>query len=320
MLRLEPNARLLGLDPEYAAAWADEMSERFHLWAGSKDSSVDGVNNFYQSQHMYAFLQQRDNDIFVRMHYKSDPSLISPLQIQILDPDQVGGAAYTATDGYLATGDGIVRDADGREVSYEVSVWDAGQGTYRRVNVPARDSASGRRIMLHGFQPEYAGQGRGFPLLSHALQEFEQITDFSQAQIQKAINQSNLVFYTKPSKDAPASMPLQDFLAPASPRPSAVLGANPTDAGAFTDEPVVKFELLREATVRQSGSVYVAGLMGGEDLRPVENTAPSESYDRFVDAFVTHLAASVSMPVEVLLMKFGANDSASRAALAKRSG
>jgi lambda family phage portal protein len=310
-LRFEPNARALGIPDEQASEWAEEQSERFHLWASSKDSDASGVNTFYQNQHMYAFMQQRDNDMFVRLHYRNDSQLISPLQIQFIDAEQVGGSAFTSTDGFQYGYDGIDRDPQGKEIGYHVMAWDGKK--YNAVKVPAK---SGRRtIMLHGYNPEYAGQGRGFSRFAHALAEFESITDFTSAHIIKAINQSQFGFYTKPSKDAPASNPLADFMATAGPRPSQVLGSNPDPAAVAEVAPTVGFRMLNEWTARQPGAAWVANLMSGEDLKTVDNSAPADNFDRFVDAFVTHLAASVSMPVEVLLMKFGENYSASRATL-----
>jgi len=70
-----------------------------------------------------------------------------------------------------------------------------------------------------------------------------------------------------------------------------------------------------EATIGAPGSVGVFNLEGGEDLKPFPDTAPGQEFGRFVDAFTSHLAASMSMPLEVLLMKFEQNYSASRAAL-----
>ena len=47
--------------------------------------------------------------------------------------------------------------------------------------------------MTHGFSQEYAGQGRGYSRLHFALQEFQNLTDFTSAQIKKAINESSLL-------------------------------------------------------------------------------------------------------------------------------
>ena len=69
-----------------------------------------------------------------------------------------------------------------------------------------------------------------------------------------------------------------------------------------------------EATMTRPG-VGVFSLRNAEDLKPFPETAPAEQYDRFVDAFTSYLAASISMPIEVLLMRFNQNYSASRASL-----
>ena len=64
------------------------------------------------------------------------------------------------------------------------------------------------------------------------------------------------------------------------------------------------------------GAVGVlSGLGAGEKLKSFDSTAPSDSFASFTDAFIAHLSASRSMPVEVLLQRFNANYSASRAAL-----
>lgn len=311
-LRLEPNFRILGITQEAASEWSTSNSERFHLWAKSKDSDRAGVNNFYQNQHLYSFMQQRDNDMFIRLHYSKNRKLISPLQIQFLDADQINGDGYTSTSGYNAFNDGIKRDKTGKETSYDVSVFDG--KNYVQKNISAF-SKSGRIQMLHGYKPESAGEQRGKPLYSHLIQELEQITDFKQSHISQAINQSQIMAYVKPSNDAPSSNPMADMARPAGPKPSDFLGSNPSCANEITSEESLEFNLMDEATFRQPGSTFLANLNSGEDIGTIESTAPSDSFDMFVNAFISHLSASVSMPIEVMLMKFGQNYSASRATL-----
>lgn len=45
---------------------------------------------------------------------------------------------------------------------------------------------SGKVMMIHGFNPEYAGQKRGYSRIGFALQELKNLTDFSLAIIKKA--------------------------------------------------------------------------------------------------------------------------------------
>jgi capsid protein len=70
-----------------------------------------------------------------------------------------------------------------------------------------------------------------------------------------------------------------------------------------------------EGFTSQPGSVGVWSLNRGEEIKPFVNTAPAESYDKFVDSFAAYLSASTGVPVEMMLMRFNSNYSASRAAL-----
>jgi capsid protein len=149
------------------------------------------------------------------------------------------------------------------------------------------------------------------------LQEFSDLTTFTISQIKKAISQSSLSMFVKPGPEQAASN-IMDGVAH-------TLGAGPTSADPLNPEAVdaqgsdlpasVSYNLLPEATMVQPGSVGVFNLERAEDLKPFPQTAPGESYPEFVNAFVSYLSASTGMPVEVLLMKFGQNYSASRGAL-----
>lgn len=315
-IKLEPNIEALGISADQAEEWSRINSSRFNLWLGSKDCTLDGNNNGYQNQWLYAFSQQRDNDMFIRLHYSGDSELMNPVQMQFIDPDQINGYAYTTTYGLQYTSTlGIEYDAKGREQAYNVQVRDPATGQYKTVKVP-RKSASGRVMMLHGFRVEYAGQKQGYPLYTHLLQELENITDLKQAHLQKAINQSSFGFYTKPSKDAPASGAGVSDLANESAEVIAdFLGADEIDGMTSEEQAAFAANILPEFTIRQPGSLWHAALAGGEDMRAVDQTAPADKFAEFSDNLISYLSASTGMPIEVLLMKFGENYSASRASL-----
>lgn len=335
-LEMSPLIEVLGITRERATVWARDVEARFHMWASSKRQHRSEQLNWYQSQGLWAFWRQRDNDQFVRLYYDENPQLQSPLQFEFIDPDQIRGDAsviysyggqYPYGPSTLTAGmqpvlsDGIVRDDRGREVAYKVYVLDK-DGAYREITVPAK-YADGRPSMLHGFKPEYAGQGRGFSPLDHAIQEFENITDFSAATIRKAINQSNIVGFIEPSKDEDAVNPLEGILTNQGAGPAATLfGSNPQ---AVDGVPVQVPEDTRpgvdacyrvpEATIDTPGSLFIANLTKGSKISFPANTAPGDSFDKFVDSFTDYIAASCKIPREVVLMKFGQNYSASRATL-----
>lgn len=321
-LRLEmaPIVKLLGITPEQGAAWARDVETRFHLWASDRKQHRSEQFNFYQSQTLYQIFQQRDNDIFARLYYDNDPALQNPLQFDFVDPDQIRGDAYFVSGMIPGVSDGIERDDRGREKTYKIWVRN-NDNTLREVNIPATDPVSGRRMMLHGFKPEYAGQGRGYSRLAHAIQEFENITDFSVSTIKRAINQTQIVGFVEPSKDEDAAPIFGDILTNQGAGPAAeMFGSNPTSVPDGEVVPVipktpVESYMLPEATIATPGSIWVNNLTKGSTIKFPNPTSPADSYDKFVDAFSGAIAASLNIPLEVVLMKFSNNYSASRGTL-----
>ncbi|MEE9117964.1 MAG: phage portal protein [Calditrichia bacterium] len=324
ILEPTPTADILGISIEEVSLWSRNVASKFELWAKSKKQNRSGTINFYQSHRLYQIGQHRDNDMFIRLYYSKDRSLLNPLQFEFIDPSQIRGDSATTSFGIVGNYDGILRDSHGREKSYKIWIRkinkDGETDEYKEVEIPAVGSKSGRRFMLHGFVPEYAGQRRGFSRLAGAIQDFQNITDFASAQIKKAIIQSCLAIYVKPSKDAPASNPFEDILTkdgvgPASDSFQATSGTNATITATDGSQQRVNYAPLPEATMNMPGAVGAFSLEGGEDLKGVTNTAPADGFDTFIDTFTAYLSASLSIPIEVVLMRFGKNYSASRGAL-----
>lgn len=312
-----PNAQTLGITPEEAEQWAREVKPRFDAWAKSKKQHRSGTMTWYQSQRLYQVFQHRDNDIFTRLFYTGDKDLLNPVQFEFIDPDQIRGDAFTSTSGFQSNQDGINRDSRGREESYNVWLRDA-KGHYKTETIAAK-SSTGRIFMLHGFMPEYAGQGRGLSRLGNDVQEFQKITDLTLAEIQKAIIQSSIWGFVKPSKDEDAHNILQTLQTRGGAGPAGESFGSTSADTSGTDVPAVGLEPLScydipEATIDRPG-VFIANLPKGQSLEMVNNTAPTTGVDRFVDFFTSYLASARSMPIEVLLMKFSSNFSASRGAL-----
>jgi capsid protein len=301
-----PKSSLLGITPERAEEWAEDVAERFDSWCNSKQQHRAENMNWYQSQALYAGWQQRDNDIFTRLYYSNDASLMSPLQFDFLDPNQIRGYGFTSTLYPLNIDDGIVRNSRGVETAYKVWLNNpAKPGELTQQTIPAKGSKSGRRFMLHGFQPEYAGQGRGYSLLAHAIQEFENLTDLSSSHIKKAINQSQFFMaVTNDQKDP--SAPLEDILDDAAAGPASLAyGSDPIVPGGAQNvgeqESIYDYCEVPEATNSVPGSMAIMNMTRGDKVDMMNQTAPADSYDKFVDSFTSYVTASLGMPLEVLL-------------------
>lgn len=306
-----PKWRQLGITEEAAQEWARDHEERFDLLMQSKHIDRAETQTGYQMQWLAAFFQQRDNDAFLRFHYSNRTDLISPLQISFLDPNQIRSDEITSTLGPQRQNNGIGYSDAGKEKDYKVWLTNK-QGGIDHVTIPAIGARSKRISMIHMFKPEYAGQGRGYSRMAHALTEFEKLTDFSLAKIQAAINQTNIIGYVKPSADAPASNPMETM-----PNSGPIMGLTDSNTVAQVDgtDNIVNFTDAPEATQTRPGSFMMASLASGEELQFMKHDIQGDSYESFVNTFTGYLSASVGMPLEVLLMKFNNNYSASRATL-----
>lgn len=324
-LRLEsmPKPEILGISPEEAESWANDVESRFDLFMKDKKQHRSETINGYQAQRLYQIFQHRDNDIFIRFYYSKEKRLQNPLQYEFIDPDQIRGDAFTSTFGVHGHSDGIERDERGREKTYQIWIRNkekGKEGQYEAVDIKARGPKSGRIFMIHGYSPEYAGQGRGYSRLGFALQEFENITDFSMAHIKKAINQSQ-IFASIENKDLDPSNPLEGILTNMGAGPASdQFGSVPNpDAEAInvTENALRRPECysLPEATSEVAGSMMIANMQRGDTLKEFSKSAPVDSFDKFVDAFTSYLSAAMGMPLEVVLMRFNQNFSASRGAL-----
>lgn len=313
-----PNSVVLGITTEEAEQWSRNVKPRFDAWAKTKMQHRSGTMNWYQSQRLYQIFQHRDNDIFTRLYYSGEKELLNPLQFEFIDPDQIRGDAFTSTRGIQSAQDGIVRDPQGRETAYNIWVRNS-KGQFEAKTIKAK-SSEGRIFMLHGFMPEYAGQGRGLSRLGNDVQEFQKLTDLSLAEIQKAIIQSSIWGFVKPSDKEDAHNVFEHMLTRQAAGPAGEqFGSTPApaaDAQNVTEAGLAPLPCydIPEASFSKPG-LFIANLPAGQSIEMVKNTAPSAEYDRFVDGFTSYISSSRGMPIEVLLMKFGQNFSASRGAL-----
>jgi lambda family phage portal protein len=311
----EPMIDVLGQTPEKAQEWANMVRQKFHMFCNSKSSVLNGNMNIYQMIRFVEFCQQRDNDYFVRFHYSKKRSLPHPLQLSMIDPDQVDGAGYSDGKQWPNVEAGIEVDENGTEIAYHVFV--LRNKELKLIRIP-RFTRGGRTQIVHGYWQEEVWQRRGYSRLAHAMQDLSNITDFSLSHIRKAVSQSQIAMVVESNSDSPATDPFDDI---ASRRGSGPDGLANTDARNINGPNVppmterLGYDNIPEAQFSTPGAVGVFSLQGREKLVPFYNSSPSEHYSNFVKSFMGHLSASLSIPLEVVLMQFNQNYSASRACL-----
>jgi len=316
-----PIANILGITPEQAKDWADDAKERFNLWALSKGSDLTGRNNFYQNQSLIKWQSDRDGEYFIRFTYSDDVSLLNPLQISFIDPNQIRGDEFTTSFGPSTQEDGIIHDKNGKETGFKVWINDPKNiGRFKIIEIPAIDRKTGRPLMIHGYKPEFAGQTRGIPEISHGLQEFEDITSFDVATGKKRIMEATLGLTVENEIQTPSDMDFSSINAGGN------AGVIVTDAPSASPVPTnlgvagVRHCEINEATVTEPGTIHVFGGQQGDKVKAIPSATPAEKTSDYVDYKTRYLSASMSMPFTVAVMQMGKAHSASRAELGMLAG
>jgi capsid protein len=309
-----PDTAILGISDEQAEAFKTYVENGFDLWCQSKMQHRSGNMNFYQFQRLYAKFQVRDNDQFTRLFYSNRRDLLSTLQWETIDPNQIRGCAYTSTYAQMAAADGIEKNPDGTEKSYKIWFTDPATFELKDVDIPAYSERNGRTFMLHGFISAYSGQTRGISLISHVIQEFEEAFNFKISAIKKAIAQSSFALAVENDQANPS-----DFTTGF--RNNRGVGASTNTVNGQTESTNrlagsdMTFNNIPEMAVSTPGSAVIANLAQGDKVKLLDKS-PSDTFESFYNTFTAYLAASCNIPHEILLMRFNANYNAARGAIA----
>ncbi|MDR2490259.1 MAG: phage portal protein [Spirochaetaceae bacterium] len=283
-----PDYESLGITQQEAEEWSKFVDTRFDAWAQDKRSIKNECYNFYQLQRMLQRYTDRDGETFLNFSYSGRRDLLNPLQLTILDPEQINGTGSISTrSSYNPTGDGIKRDEHGREVFY--SVWSINELRYEQKEIPRIGDRSGRVFMTHGIaEIDYAGQGRGFSPLGVAVQDLDNILALSQSKLKKSINMSQIVAI------AQGSDPFKNMNSG---------GVSVIEDDEQENESRPQAEALNTTVFDSPGSAII--IRGdGETLTPFNSGGADEPFAVFVDTFFDYISAACGTSPELVKKKF----------------
>lgn len=284
------NADELGLSEDQASEWQSKTERRFHMWARSRFADVTRELDFYGLQSLALRSHDESGDVFSLLVNKKRSNWPFRLAIQLIEADRVCNP-----DGKMDTStlvSGIERAADGEPTSIHLAKYHPGSVKQYAANtwqqIPFY-SESGRRNVLHLKKMQRPGQTRGRPCLGPIIATLKQLTRYSDAEVDAAVNSAALAVFAM------------------------------MDGAAFQD---VYSDDLKEAYVAQAAK-YDGGLNSGKTVRllPGESITsptpgrPNPQFEGFFGAMLNMISIALNMPKEVLTKAFNASYSASRAAL-----
>ncbi len=294
-LNVRIDSDLLGMNDEQARDWSSKVEAEFDYWANSKAASFTGEFNFYEMQALAFKSILLDGECLALMTDKRDNAIYN-LCVMLIEADRLQ-TPYFLT-GRSTVDEGVELDKQGRPVAYwlanrhpDSELFNQEPLSYDRVAITGENS--GRRNILHLFNPERINQHRGVPFLAPVIECLKQLSRYSDAELMAAVIGGMYALF-------------------------------------FEHEPRESDSLIEEEYASEQGYGEVPGLEGvslaqmngaimdlPEGVKPstVSPNRPNTSFDAFVQSMVRQIGGCLGIPSELLFLHFTASYSASRGAL-----
>ncbi len=284
------DAKKLGMDDDAASEWQTNTEREFLLWCESEYADAYGQQNFYELQDLAFRSRLESGDAFVVLASVKRPEWPFTLALQVIEADRVSNPDNKGDTPELTQG--IERDAAGAPVAAHIS--DRHPGAYgftkdaKWTRVPFRGK-TGRRNVLHLMRKIRPGQTRGIPELAPIIETLKQLTRYSTAEVDAAVNSATIAMFAKMDPD--------------------------TFSDIFDDEAQKKY---MESAGRWDGTLKsgaVINLLPGEEVTSPLQNRPNPNFDGFFSAVMGQIGVGLNIPKEVLMKHFQSSYSAARAAL-----
>ena len=305
-LKSRIDREVLGLTPEQAEAWQKTTEREFSLWATNKRAcDATGMNNFFGLQQLALISWLLSGDcIGLLKQYEVDRLLPYSLRVHLIESDRIAtpGQYGCGTSTYYTTGknpdtgntiyDGVEVDSNGMVVAYHIRStypFEVGAPTTDWSRVLAYQEHTGLPNVVHVVECERPDQYRGVSYLAQVIEPLLQIRRYTESELMAAVVESFFTAFIKteaPTDENPFNQVEED-------QPGEHKGPNEYSMG--------------------PGQVNI--MEPGEDVVFADPKRPAGGFDAFVTSICSQIGAALEIPADLLLKKFNASYSASRAAL-----
>lgn len=286
-----PNRHVLGWTEEQVAEWKAGVLPEFSFWADSNECDIRNEANFYDRQRLVAGARAESGDCFtVLPDGGRTPRMPYALRLQVIEADRVGNPGGNADNSTVAGG--IRRNGVGAVDAFHI--YDQHPGTaliitarHAGVWVEALGARSGRRRVLHHWQPTRPEQTRGVPWFAPIVALLKDLDTYTDAEIKAAVVSAFFTVFIKTGA-----------------------GGNAAPVFGMTDAAVAA-----ASGEVEMGPGAVVGLAKGEEAQFADPSRPNPAFEKFVEAILVQVGMALNMPFELLIKRFNSSYSASRAAL-----
>ncbi|MCM1040433.1 MAG: phage portal protein [Ruminococcus sp.] len=305
-LNPRPDRDILGLSAEQAAEWERRVKAEFKIWAEHKrNCDSTSMNDFYEIQQLCFYSWLASGDVFILRKDKEVPNCPYSLKLHVIEADRcstpVNGFSYGlfATEGKADNGnkiyDGVEVDKDGAVVAYHIRNTYPYEVTVEQtkwVRVKAYGDKSGIPNVIHIMNSERPEQYRGVSYLAPVIEELLQLRRYTESELMAALVESFFTVFIKTSADS-SEMPFN----------------------AISDGQQDENDEKYDPNEYELGPGALNVMNPGEDIEMADPKRPASGFENFFNAICSQIGAALEIPSDLLIKKFGASYSASRAAL-----
>lgn len=299
---IRPDADMLGISPEEAAALGKAFERGWRLWGEDPLCRCD-LEQTVNAGWMFSIMateMEVAGDAAAVLRVRKDRGWPFKTALQLIDADRLSNPNMAMDTPTLAGG--VEKNADGAPVAYHFRNAHPGDvlrtGTadlYTWTRVPRRE-AWGRPVVLHAFRKDRPGQTRGVSRLVAGLARFKQMARFAQAELSNAVINA-LFAATITSGFDPAVMQQE-----------------------LTSSAIAGYHDLRNAYYTEAAPVLegsrIQHLFPGDELKFLTSAREAGSFDQFARTFLRSIASGTGIAYEQIAMDWSqVNYSSARAAL-----
>lgn len=306
-LNPRPDKDILGLTPEQAKIWERQVKAEFKIWAEHKrNCDSTSMNDFYEIQQLCFYSWLASGDVFVLKKEKETPNCPYSLKLHVIEADRCS----TPVDGlntslYLTEGtdnstgnkiyDGVEVDNDGAVVAYHFRNTYPFEMTTEQtqwVRVEAYGDKTGLPNVIHIMNSERPEQYRGVSYLAPVIEQLLQLRRYTESELTAALVESFFTAFIKTTENT-SEIPFNE-----------VGDGQPGEDDVSYDPN--EYEL-------GPGTMNV--MNPGEDVVFADPKRPASGFENFFKAICNQIGSALEIPADLLIKKFDASYSASRAAL-----
>jgi len=272
------NGEILGLNEDETKELSKNILREFNFVASSQLLDAEKSLNFYEMQKIIFYEMLISGDVFVLMPYITKKSTPYKTTLKIISAEQVQSNDFKIKGG-------IEVGENGEPLYYHILKEhpNTKAGTIKEsIRIKAFDKED-RRLVLHIFKKNEAGQKRGIPYLAPVISAMKLLGDYSDAELTATLISSlYTVFVT-------------------------------TEGGDGLDFEIKDEESKEDKSDYALSAGATVNLKNGEKIEIADPNRPNKNYEIFYRAIVREIGVGLDLPYEILVKHFESSYTAARA-------